>query len=209
MLKVLVIIASAFCSFVLSGINPAIVISNAIYHKDIRTIGSGNPGFTNFKRAFGGKYAWFVFALDLLKSALLCLLFGLAFRAVGMTFQLGAAMTGFFAMLGHAYPIWYKFKGGKGFLVGAAAIWFIDWRAGLVAFVFMMILLFTLKYMSLSVIVAAISTPITLAIVHVQTPWVLVFCILSVLFMIWRHRSNIQRLIKGQEPKFSLVSKSE
>lgn len=203
---IIVFISAAIVPYMVCGLNPAIVMSKLIYHRDIRELGSKNPGFTNFKRVFGGKYAWFVFLLDILKSFIVCLAAGFAFGAVGENFQLGAAYAGLFAMLGHCFPIWYKFNGGKAFLVAVGSIWLIDWRTALIAMTIMMILLFTVKFMSLSVIIAGISCPITLAIFGTPLP-VLILCILSVTLMTWRHKENIKRLIKGTEPKFSLKSK--
>ena len=88
---IIVFILAAIVPYLVCGLNPAIVISKLIYRQDIRELGSKNPGFTNFKRVFGGKYAWFVFLLDILKSFIVCLAAGFAFGAVGETFQLGAA----------------------------------------------------------------------------------------------------------------------
>ena len=112
-------------------------------------------------------------------------------------------------MIGHAYHVWYKFKGGKAFLVAASAIWFVDWRVALIATVIMMTLLFTTKYMSLSVLIAGFSCPFALAIFGVKTPLTLVFCILSVLLLTYRHKANIVRLFKGTESKFSPFSKNK
>lgn len=203
---VLLYAISAVVAYLVGGVNPAIVLSKLVYHEDIRTLGSGNPGFTNFKRVYGGKVAWLVFLLDISKGVVLCSVFGPLFARFGGSFAefaFGASYVGFFAMLGHCYPVWYGFKGGKGFLVAAATIWFMDWHAGLVALCIMMLLLFTVKYMSLSVICAAVSCPITLAIVGISYP-VMVCCILSVFLMIWRHKENIVRLARGTERKFSL-----
>lgn len=209
MVKVLLCIAAAVISYLVSGLNPAIILSNAIYHRDIRECGSGNPGFTNFKRTFGGKYAWFVFALDILKSLVLCIMFGLLFKNVFGSFALGAAYSCFFSMLGHCFPVWYGFQGGKGFLVCAAAVWFVDWRAGLIAFVIMNALLFTVHYMSLSVIVAALSVVVSVIIFGTDHVMVLPLVILCVALLIWRHKENIERLIAGTERKFYLGSKKE
>lgn len=208
-MEIVILILSAVCAYLLSGVNPAIVLSKLIYHQDIRELGSKNPGFTNFKRVFGSKYAWFVFVLDILKSVVLCLLFGFLFSKVGMSYQFGVAYTGFFAMLGHAYPIWYRFVGGKAFLVAAAAIFFIDWRVGLIAMGIMLILLFTVKYMSLSVIVAAISCPLSLLLFGADHWSVIVIVSVSVLLLIFRHKENIKRLISGTESKFSLSDKKK
>lgn len=208
-MKIAIFFIAAVCAYLVSGVNPAIVLSKLIYHQDIRELGSKNPGFTNFKRVFGSKYAWFVFALDILKSVALCLVFGYLFAACGLSYQLGVAFTGFFAMLGHAYPVWYHFEGGKAFLVAAAAIFFIDWRVGLIAMGVMMLLLFTVKYMSLSVIVAALTCPITLALFGADHWTVILIVSLSTLFLIYRHKENIKRLFKGTESKFSLLDRKK
>ena len=113
-MKALAYIISAVFAYFVSGLNPAIIMSKAIYKKDIRTCGSGNPGFTNFKRVFGNKYAWFVFVLDILKGAVISVVAGLLFRAYVGSWALGVAYAGLFAMLGHAFPLYYGFKGGKG-----------------------------------------------------------------------------------------------
>lgn len=210
---VILCIVCAACAYLLGGVNPAIILSKAVYHEDIRDKGSGNPGFTNFKRVYGGRVAWLVFALDIGKGVVLCLVFCPLFRAAlggalgdAGAWQAGAAYTGLFAMLGHCFPLWYGFKGGKGFLVGAATIWFIDWRAGLIALAVMMIVLAATRYMSLSVMLAALTCPVTLLATGAD-PRAVVFCTLGVILMIARHHANIGRLAHGTESKFSLSDK--
>lgn len=208
-MKIILCFIAAISGYLIGGINPAIVLSKAIYHKDIRTLGSKNPGFTNFKRVFGPKYAWFVFLLDILKSAILCLIFSRSFEIVFGSFSLGAAYTGFFTMLGHCFPLWYNFKGGKAFLAGAAAIWFIDYRVAAIAAGVMLILLFTTKYMSLSVIISAAMCPVMLIIFGTDNPFTVIICLLSVALLIWRHKENIKRLMNKSETKFSLFGKNK
>ncbi len=198
----------AVCSYLLGGLNTAILLSHAIYHEDVRTKGSGNPGFTNFKRAYGMKYAWMVFVGDLLKTILPVLVFSLLFGHFLGQRQLGAAMAGFFAMLGHSYPIWYRFKGGKSFTCMAAYIWFVDWRAGLLFAALFLLLLFTVKIMSLSSMSASVLFPIALALFGVENPLTLVFVTAGSLLLIWRHRANLVRLWNKQEPKFSFFKKT-
>lgn len=200
-------IISAIFAYFISGLNPSIIMSNAIYKKDIRTLGSKNPGFTNFKRVFGARYAWFVFALDIFKGALISILSGGLFIAFGQNRQIGVAFAGLFAMLGHDFPIYYGFKGGKGFLVNLSTLWFIDPRAGLIGSLVLVILLLSTKYMSLSTMCALSSGAIAAALLGAPLSAVLIYS-LCVLFMIFRHTENIKQLIKGEERKFELF-KSE
>ena len=151
-MRIAVWFITAVLAWYIGGMNLAITISKAVYHEDIRKHGSGNPGFTNFRRVYGNRYAWFVLAFDLLKGAVMCLLCGFWFGSYGFSFQLGTAYTGLFVMLGHSYPIQYEFKGGKGVLVLLSELFVLDWRAGLIGCAVMLIILFTTKYMSLATI---------------------------------------------------------
>jgi len=205
----IVFLVSAVTAYLVSGLNPAIILSRLIYKKDIRSEGSGNPGFTNFMRVFGKKYAWWVFVLDILKSVVLSLVFGFVFEKTGTASRVfGVAYTGVFALLGHAFPVWYRFEGGKGFLVNLALIFFLDWRAGLIAFSVMAILLFTVKYMSLATMAGLLLGAVALIFFKTETAAVLLYfgC---VIFMIIRHHENIARLLKGTESKFSLGGKKK
>ncbi len=205
-MKTLLYLAAAAIAYLLCGINPAIVLSHVVYHTDIREKGSGNPGFTNFKRTFGGPWAWVVLVCDLTKAALVIILFSWLFECEGLERQWGAAYTGLFAMLGHAYPVWYRFRGGKGFLVSMSLLWCIDWRAGLFAFVLLCILLLTTQYMSLSTVVSMACASVVLIICG--TPWYVTLAYAaSVLFMAYRHRENFKRLKNGTESKFTFHKK--
>lgn len=168
-------------------------------------MGSENPGFTNFKRCFGNKLAWIVLILDVSKAAIVCVIFALLFeRELGM-YQLGAVYTGFFAVLGHSYPVWYGFKGGKGFLVSLSTVWVIDWRVGIIVTLIMVALLLTTKYMSLSTVVAILFAPVILFFFRTPVP-VVVYDALIALFVLYRHHENFKRLFKGEESKFSFGS---
>jgi len=205
-MKILLYILAAVCGYVIAGMNPAIAISKAVYHKDIRECGSGNPGFTNFKRTFGNKWAWWVLVLDLSKAAVVVGLFAWLLSRQGVDFQLGAAYTGMFCMLGHAFPFQFKFKGGKGFLVCLSTMYVIDWRVGLIATGIMVILLLITKYMSLSTTLAMLLCPILLIPFGASVPVILMATVCAV-FMAVRHKENFKRLFQGTESKFSLKGK--
>ena len=202
-MKVLIWILAALAGYLVAGINPAIVFFFFFYHQDIRTLGSGNPGFTNFKRVFGNKFAWYVLILDLVKSAIVCFLFGLWFRHLYGWMQIGIAYTAVFSVLGHAYPVYYKFQGGKGFLVNLSVLYLLDWRVGLIATGIMVVLLLTVKYMSLATMCALVAGTLLLIPFGCDRIAILLygFC---VIFMIVRHRENIKRLLNHTESKFSL-----
>ena len=205
-MKALAYIISAVFAYFVSGLNPAIIMSKSIYKKDIRTCGSGNPGFTNFKRVFGNKYAWFVFVLDILKGAVISVVAGLLFRAYVGSWALGVAYAGLFAMLGHAFPIYYGFKGGKGFLVCLSTVWFIDWRAGAIATAVLVIMLPLTKYMSLSTMSALVAGAVAVAAFGGGLAVSIMYAG-CVLFVIVRHKQNIVRLVQGTESKFSFGKK--
>lgn len=205
-MKALAYIISAVFAYFVSGLNPAIIMSKAIYKKDIRTCGSGNPGFTNFKRVFGNKYAWFVFVLDILKGAVISVVAGLLFRAYVGSWALGVAYAGLFAMLGHAFPVYYGFKGGKGFLVCLSTVWFIDWRAGAIATAVLVIMLPLTKYMSLSTMSALVAGAVAVAAFGGGLAVSIMYAA-CVLFVVVRHKQNIVRLVQGTESKFSFGKK--
>ncbi len=206
-MTVLIYVLTAIVSYVVAAVNPAIVLSRLVYHGDIRKEGSGNPGFTNFHRVYGGKLSWLVFVLDIGKCVAVSLIAGLVFAPDYFASRaLGAAYAGVFALLGHTYPVFYRFKGGKGFLVTFALLWVLDWRAGLVATAVMLTVLPLSGYMSLSSILTLLAGAVTLIVVKIHTP-ALFLTFGAVLLVIWRHRGNIARLVAGTEKKFSFRKK--
>ncbi len=208
MQTVLIFILAAVSAYLAGSWNPAITFSRAVYKKDIRECGSGNAGFTNFKRSFGGALSWVVLTLDLLKAAAVCIVFALAFKIHMGQYMLGAFYTGAFALLGHALPVWYGFKGGKGFLVCLSVIFVADWRVGLIATGIMIVLLLTTHYMSLSTVSALLVSPVFLALLG-ASPWETLACLALTLFVALRHHENFGRLIKGTERKFYLTKKAD
>lgn len=201
-MNIAIFIIAAVTSYLIAGINPAIVMSKLIYKKDIRNEGSKNPGFTNFKRVFGMKWAWLVMLLDLAKAFVLEAVFGVLFEKIlgAGYFSLGVAFTGLFAMLGHAYPIWYKFHGGKAYLVVLSTLWMLNWITGLCCTAFMMIMVVAVKYMSVATLLSIMIGAVILPFAGVETlPSIIyAFC---VLFVIYRHKENIKRLFRGEESK--------
>lgn len=198
------LLAAGAAAYLLAGVNPSIIFSRLLHGKDIRSFGSGNPGFTNYRRTFGGPDAVLVMLLDILKVLLPTLLFSLLFGNVYGARQLSAAFIGLCAMLGHAYPVWYRFQGGKAFLAGAAAIWAVDWRVGGVVTVVFLLVLFVFKYASLAALTAGFLCPVLLAVLGTEPPQaaVLTCSVLSVALLFWRHKANLVRLWRREELSF-------
>ena len=199
---------AALQGYLVCAINPAIFLSRRVYGKDIRECGSGNPGFTNFKRCFGGRIAWLVFLFDMLKAAVVVVPMGLVYGAYFGDFAVGAAFTGLFCVWGHAYPVAYGFKGRKGFLVSLATLWAVDARVGAISTLFMVVLLLITHYMSLSTVVSLLVAPVFLLLFKIHVVAVLLVSTI-VLFTAFRHRENFKRLFSGCESKFYLGAKKK
>ncbi len=204
----IVLVMSAIVCYLSGGVNGAIILSNVVYHEDIRKCGSGNPGFTNFKRVYGlSAVAWSVMLIDILKTVLPVFLSMLTFSLMFEMGQFGAAVAGFCCMLGHCFPIWYGFKGGKAFVTGFTTLWFVDWRMGLISMILFFVVLATTRFMSLASCTALIAYPVALAFLGVSSWVVELIAVLSALLVVLRHWKNFVRLAKKQESKFSLKSK--
>lgn len=205
-MSVWVYIIAAVSAYLIGSVNPAILISKHIYHVDVRQFGSHNPGFTNFKRVFGNRHAYVVFSLDVFKAMLVCLVFGLTAGKLGGDYQTGAAFAGIFVLLGHAYPVWHHFEGGKGSAAILGIYLMIDWRIGLVSVAIFVILLLTTRFMSLAVMIGGSSFPILLAIFGSARTAAVVMASAIMAFVIFRHHENIGRLVRGTESKFRFHS---
>ena len=153
--------------------------------------------------------SWSVIVLDVLKTALPVLLSAMAFERYFGAWQLGAAYSGLFCMLGHCFPVWYRFKGGKAFIAGFATTWFVDWRMALLAMAVFFTVLGLTKYMSVASCTAAFCCPIILLILGPASLWAELLCAVSALLIIARHYPNFVKLKNGTESKFSLKSKKE
>ena len=121
---------------------------------------------------------------------------------------MSTSCEGIFCMPGHAFPLPYKFKGGKGFLVCLSTMYVIDPRVGLIATGIMVVLLLTTKYMSLSTTLAMLLCPILLIPFSSSLP-VILMALACAVFMAVRHKENFKRLVRGKESKFLLRSKKE
>lgn len=202
----LLLILIAVISYLLGTLNGALILSKYVFHKDIRKYGSGNAGYTNFIRLFGTKWGWAVFAIDLVKTVIAVLLGGLLLSIPGDGFPvIGRLFAGFCTILGHVYPVQYKFRGGKGVVCMIATLWLADWRVGLIASVIFVAVVALTQYMSLASLCASFAGMIlTWIFVDAEQMKGLagVLVMFSFLVILWRHRGNVFRLIEKKEPKF-------
>ncbi len=201
------LIILAIVAYMLGGLNGAIIASMTIFRKDVRNFGSGNAGLTNFTRIFGTKGAIIVLAVDIFKTVVSVLFGGWLMGLVGYA-DLGRIFAGFCAMLGHVYPIYYHFKGGKAVMCGGILVWLIDWRIGLLCWsVFLVIVIFT-KYVSLGSIIGSVF--IVIGLWAFGYNWLeIVLGLLCSLLIIFAHRENIGRLIHGNESKLAIGGKGK
>ena len=199
-------IGLAIVGYLLGCVNGAILTSRLFYHDDVRKHGSGNAGLTNFYRTYGAKYAWCVIAVDLLKAAV-----AVALGAWIIGSPHGKYFMGFWVVVGHMFPLFYKFKGGKGILCSGITLIMIDWRVALVGWGVFLLLWATTKYVSLGSVCAAISFPIMTWLVYApQRVYIgndvftlsFVLSLLIAALVLWAHRGNIKRLLTGTESKF-------
>ena len=122
MQTVLAVILAAAAAYLLGSVSFAVVVSKGLYHQDVRQFGSGNAGMTNILRTYGKKAAALTLAGDFLKGVAAVLIGRLIFAAMGVTLFDGAYVGGLFAILGHLYPVYFGFRGGKGILTSIGII---------------------------------------------------------------------------------------
>jgi len=202
---VLRIIITALVCYFLGNHNGAICVS-LMLGDDVRSHGSGNAGLTNFIRNFGANRAFLVIAIDVLKAVLACLLGGLMFPEYAVA---GRTLGGVAVMLGHDFPALQGFRGGKGILSGWFIAFTIDWRIGaLIGIVFFTAYLLT-QYVSLGSVLAAVTFCISFIVFHHNNLPVMIGGVFMGLLTVFMHRSNIVRLVKGQERKTNLFQKGK
>ena len=190
----------AVCAYLLGSLSFAIIVSKVTMGKDIRNYGSGNAGLTNAYRTMGAGKTLFVLIGDIAKGA--------AAVSIGMLLAgpVGKLVAGIFVILGHMFPLYFGFRGGKGVLVGAVMLLLFDWRMFLIAFVLFFLAVAVTRWISLGSILGAVSFPITMAIFY-RDPVLIAMAFGMAVAVIFMHRSNIMRMLRGQENRFSFKSK--
>ena len=202
----------AVIAYLIGSINFSIILSKRMAGFDIREKGSGNAGTTNMLRAVGKKAAVITLICDILKGVVSILIAVLAGKIVkNLDNALLVQLAGIFVIIGHTFPVFFKFKGGKVIATALGVLLMINWQIGLICLIFALVLMALTKMVSVGSIAAAILFPILVAFIDqnyiVQTSnsnWsYLVFSIIVALLVIFNHRANVQRILNGTENRLS------
>ena len=194
-------VLAALAAYLIGSLSFAVIVSRAMGLSDPRTYGSGNPGATNVLRSGSKPAAIVTLLLDAAKGWLPVMLV----KWFGPAWGLGEgtqALAGLAAFLGHLYPVFFGFKGGKGILSGGTLVWLLDWRVGLIAWGLFAALWLLTKYVSLGSVCAAASMPVTTFFFCGRSLLYTALAVLIAALVIWCHRENITRLLHHQERKF-------
>ncbi len=208
-------------SYLLGSLNFSIIFSKRFADKDIRESGSGNAGATNMLRTYGKRFAVITMIGDILKVAV-AIIITFAVLGAPMKYLFGIPddpaeiqrimvykeFSGFFCVLGHIFPVFFRFKGGKGVAACTGMVIMVDWRIALLLFVVFVIVIAITKWISLGSIIIALLYP---ALIYVfYTNFLLAaIALLFTLIVLVAHRENIKRLFKGTENKISFSNKKK
>lgn len=215
----LAIILSAVISYLLGSLNFGVILSKKLAKDDVREHGSGNAGTTNMLRNYGKKLAVMTIIGDMLKVGIAILISFYIFTFVSNRTgdisivesvdrkMLLKSFSGFFCVLGHIFPCFFNFKGGKGVATAGGMVFIIDWRIGLILLAIFILVVIATRYVSLGSIIMAVVYPILIYAFHssmILTGIALIFTLIVVI----AHRENIKKLINKTESKISLKKSS-
>lgn len=190
------LLVAAAVAYLCGSFSSSVAVSKAFLHKDLRDYGSGNAGLTNSYRLMGAKLTLLVLIGDVLKAVVGV---GLGGWLLG---PLGRLIAGAFVIIGHMFPVFFGFRGGKGVLVGATMLFLFDWRVFLVALALFVGAVALTRWVSLGSILGAISFPISTFVCYHDV----VMTVLAALMggaVVVAHRGNIGRILSGTERRFT------
>lgn len=198
-IKIIETIITVIMAYIIGSIPTGYIIVKLATGQDIREIGSGSTGATNVKRVMGKKWFFITLLLDAFKGALpviLTSLFATVFTKIGLLPVLAAIAV----ILGHSKSLFLKFTGGKSVASGVGTILALNWQVGLIIAAIWAVITYCSKYVSLGSIIALALSPFIMYFMDSHIAYT-GYCALGAVYIIWLHRSNIQRLIKGEENK--------
>ena len=219
---IILTVAFSVMGYLIGSVNFSVLISKIKYHDDVRNHGSHNAGATNMLRSYSVKDGVLVLLLDMFKAILTVMV---TQAVIG---ERSACVAGLFCIIGHCWPIYYKFKGGKGVASAFGMVLAIEPFTALVCALVFVIIVVGTKYISMGSIAAAMFVPIFVDSLYPYThrilaevdgknivrgilpdAFIIIPMVILAFIIVFKHRANIQRLIKGEENKFSLKKKKE
>ncbi|MBR2337077.1 MAG: glycerol-3-phosphate 1-O-acyltransferase PlsY [Clostridia bacterium] len=216
----LYICLSLIVGYLMGSISVSVILSKWLFKGDVRQHGSGNAGATNMARVYGAKGGLLVLLGDFLKAIIACTL--VLVIASDKYTEVCIMVTGMACVIGHAYPVFFKFKGGKGVTVGAAIALIIDWKILVFIVIVFFVVFFCTRIVSISSIFGAIALILSTMIFYVLnvcgvggdylanfTVYRLTLALVASVISIWLHRANIVRLLNGEEKTFTFKKKTE
>ncbi len=209
------LIFTAVLAYVAGGVNGAITISKFFYRKDIRQFGSGNPGLTNFYRVFGKGGAALVVLIDVVKTIAPVIVGGYLFARLlpAETFPsgvrgflnlsfFGSQWSGFFVMMGHCYPLFHHFRGGKGVMAMGTIVFFIDWRVALACWGVFVLMVLSTRFVSLGSVVGVVAYPVMVGLLGFGGVWEILVAAACAVLLIARHGETSKGSAKGRSRNF-------
>lgn len=212
----------AVVSYLLGSLNFGVILSNHVKKDDVRNHGSGNAGTTNMLRNYGKGIALMTIIGDMLKVFIAIAVAFLIVRytpaLLGSTGEISLqsldanmfikSLAGFFCVLGHIFPCYFRFKGGKGVATAGGMVFAIDWRIALILLAVFIIIVAVTKYVSLGSIIMAILYPVFIYFFHRSIVLTVIAAVFTVV-VIAAHKENIKKLIQHTESKIDFKSKKK
>lgn len=219
MLVICIYVAVAVIAYLLGSLNFGIILSKNFQKEDVREHGSGNAGATNMTRSYGKIWGVVTVLLDMAKVAVAILIAFVILKTTHVDSLINEAFrdnadviiksfAGFFCVLGHIFPCFFKFKGGKGVATSGGMVFMIDWHIALILLMLFIMVVFVSRYVSLGSLVMAFFYPILIFVFYHSIPLTVIALVFAVIVFI-AHRENIKRLVKHTENKIEFKSDDE
>lgn len=200
----------AVIAYLLGSISFSVIISKKMAGFDVREKGSGNAGSTNVLRTVGKKAAVLTLICDVLKGVVAVLIATLVGKIwKDLDGALLVQLAGIFVIIGHTFPIFFKFKGGKGVATSLGVLLITNWQIGLICLVFALVLMVLTQMVSVGSIGAAILYPVLTIFItqnYIVTGNYIISSIIIAVLVVFNHRSNVKRLLSGTENRINLKS---
>lgn len=198
----------AIIAYLIGSINFSIILSKKMAGFDVREKGSGNAGTTNMLRSIGKKAAGITLVCDILKGVIsigIAIIVGNIIQ--GLDKALLVQIAGVFSIVGHTFPIFFGFKGGKGVATSLGVLIMTNWQIGLICLVFALVLMALTQMVSLGSVAAAILFPVLTIFIsnhYIVSGNYIIYSIILAIIVVFNHRENVKRLLNGTENRISL-----